>query len=134
MDMTSPLIATLFFIALFALIQIPMTIRVGLRRLHTQISFLDGGDETLLRRYRAHGNFTETVPITLFAMAAAELSGAPSWLIWTGGGLLLAGRLLHYATLVSAGWGNGRAIGMMLTMTPMAVFPAFVLLRLAGVF
>ena len=100
---------TILFVGLMALIQIPMTFAVGLYRVKTDIHFLDGGDVEMLRRMRAHGNFTETVPITLLAMAAAELSGAPTLLIWAGGALLVAGRLLHYMTIRRFGWAIGRS-------------------------
>jgi uncharacterized membrane protein YecN with MAPEG domain len=119
---------TPIFAGLFALIQIPMTIMVGYYRLKTNIRFLDGGDETMMRRMRAHANFTETVPITLIAMAAAEIGGAPPWVLYGGAFLLLAGRLLHYSTILRQGWGNGRAAGMMLTFIPMAVFGVWALL------
>ncbi|MEM9634245.1 MAG: MAPEG family protein [Pseudomonadota bacterium] len=132
MEYVSSLPVTLVFIALFALLQIPMTIVVGLRRVQTDTHFLDGGDQTLLKRMRAHGNFTETVPISLLAMAAAEIAGAPQLLLWAGGCALLLGRLMHYGTLVNSGFGNGRAIGMVFTMTPMLIFPGYILLTLAG--
>ncbi|QDG79263.1 MAPEG family protein [Labrenzia sp. PHM005] len=132
MDLLNSLSVTLLFAAVFALIQIPMTIAVGLRRVQTNISFWDDGDETLQKRMRAHCNFTETVPIVLIAMAAAEIAGAPAWLIWAGGTSLLLGRLIHYTTIVTVGWGNGRAVGMLFTMAPMAVFPLFVVLRLTN--
>lgn len=120
---------TLFFVGLFAMIQIPVTVMVGYRRVQTGIQFFDGGDPTLLRRMRAHGNFTETVPITLLAMAAAELAGAPSWALWGGGALLLVGRFLHLLTLVRSGWGNGRAVGMVLTLLAMGGFGLYSLAR-----
>jgi uncharacterized protein len=120
---------TSFFVGLFALLQIPLTVMVGFRRVQTGIQFLDGGDQTLMRRMRAHGNFTETVPITLAAMAAAELAGAPHWLLWIGGLLLLVGRSLHLFTLVRSGWGLGRAAGMILTFIPMAGFGLIALAR-----
>jgi uncharacterized protein len=113
---------TALFIGLFAVAQIPITVMVGYRRLQTGVAFLDGGDRTLMRRMRAHGNFTETVPITLLAMAAAELAGTPAWLLWSGGAVLLLGRLLHLATLVRSEWGIGRAVGMVLTFVPMGIF------------
>ncbi len=116
---------TILFVGLMALIQIPMTFAVGLYRVKTDIHFLDGGDVEMLRRMRAHGNFTETVPITLLAMAAAELSGAPTLLIWTGGALLVAGRLLHYMTIRRFGWAIGRAAGMAMTFLPMAAFALY---------
>jgi hypothetical protein len=56
---------TALFIGVFVLLQIPLTVMVGYRRARTGIQFFDGGDQTLLRRMRAHGNYTETVPIVL---------------------------------------------------------------------
>lgn len=111
---------TLFFVGLFALLQLPATVAVGIRRINTDIMFLHGDDESLLRRIRAHGNFVETVPITLLAMAAADVSGAHDALLWTGGASLLAGRLLHYYVIVftdARGWGRGTA--MILTFAAM---------------
>jgi len=130
MDLMSSLPVTLVFVAVFALLQIPMTIAVGLLRAKTDIHFMDGGNALLLRRMRAHGNYTETVPISLLAMAAAELAGAPSMLLWAVGGALLLGRLLHYGTLVTSGFGFGRAIGMILTFAPLLICPVYVLVSL----
>ena len=120
---------TLFFIGVFAIVQIPMTVMVGFRRLQTGIQFLDGGDQTLLRRMRAHANFIETVPITLLAMAAAEVSGLGATWLWLGGCSLLAGRLMHAAILVLKGWGNPRAAGMILTFLPLAGFGGWAVLH-----
>src|SRR5258706_14353308 len=92
---------------------------VGYRRVQTGIQFFDGGDQTLLRRMRAHGNFTETVPIVLLAMVAAEITGIPHWALWAGGSCLFIGRGIHAPTLVALGWGNPRGLGMDLTFLPM---------------
>ena len=116
---------TALFVGLFALIQVPLTIMVGYRRVQTGIQFLDGGDQTLLRRMRAHGNFTETVPIVLLAMAAAEIAGISHWALWVGGLSLLVGRVMHATILITKGWGNPRALGMILTFLPMAGFGAW---------
>ena len=118
---------SVFFVGLFVLVQIPMTVMVGYRRVQTGIQFMDGGDQTLLRRMRAHANFTETVPITLMAMAAAELTGMSDMGLWIGGISLLVGRLMHAAILVLKGWGNPRALGMILTFVPMILFGAWAL-------
>jgi len=123
---------SLLFIGIFVLLQIPLTVMVGYRRARTGIQFFDGGDPTLLRRMRAHGNYTETVPIVLLAMLAAELTGAPAWLLWAGGTSLLVGRLMHAAILILKGWGLPRAIGMILTFVPMLGFGAWCILRTAG--
>lgn len=113
---------TPFFIGFFAVMQVPITGMVGYRRFQTRVPFFDGGDQTLMRRMRAHGNFTETVPMGLLAMAAAELTGAPHWLLWSGGGALVAGRLMHFATLMRSEWGIGRAVGIILTLISMGGF------------
>ncbi len=126
--MTLPIISCAF-IGMFALIQVPLTWMVGLRRVHTNIQFFDGGDVTLLRRMRAHGNYTETVPIVLLAMLVSELSHMPSWALYLGGFSLLLGRLLHAYVIVRHGWGNGRAIGMLLTFAPMIGFGGWCLSR-----
>src|SRR5258706_13887387 len=97
---------------------------VGYRRVQTGIQFFDGGDQTLLRRMRAHGNFTETVPIVLLAMVAAEITRIPHWALWAGGACLFIGRGMHAATLVARGWGNPRALGMIFTFLPMVGFGA----------
>lgn len=111
---------TVLFVALFALMYVPLTMAVGLRRAQTGIPFLDGGDQALLRRMRAQGNFAENVPIALLAMAAAEITGAPSWALWTGGACILAGRLMHATAIIVRGWGLARANGMLLTLIPIA--------------
>jgi uncharacterized protein len=120
---------TTIFIGLFALLQVPLTVLVGYRRVQTNIQFFDGGDQALLRRMRAHGNFTETVPIALIAMAGAEMSGAPSWALWAGGVALVVGRCMHAVILITRGWGHPRAIGMVLTFIPMLGFGGWCLSR-----
>lgn len=120
---------TIFFIGLFALIQVPLTVMVGFRRMQTGIQFLDGGDDMLLRRMRAHANYTETVPIVLLAMADAEVAQAPQWALWLGGSSLLIGRLMHATILVLKGWGLPRALGMILTFLPMAGFGGWCVYR-----
>jgi uncharacterized protein len=110
------------FIGIFVLMQIPLTIMVGYRRARTGIQFFDGGDQALLRRMRAHGNYTET----------AEFTGAPAWLLWAGGSSLLVGRVMHAAILVLKGWGLPRAIGMILTFVPMLGFGIWCLSSIAS--
>ncbi|TQV72481.1 MAPEG family protein [Denitrobaculum tricleocarpae] len=114
-----------FFAGLLIVLQVFMTAFVGLYRVKSGIEFLDGGDVTMTRRMRAHGNFIETVPIALLLMVLAELSGAPAVLLWSGGAALLAGRMLHAYTIMKYGTAPGRAIGMAMTTLPMAVFGAF---------
>lgn len=116
------LFVTPVFVAVLLVFQVIITNIVGYRRLQTDIHFLDGGDMTLVRRMRAHGNFTETVPITLIGMLTAELMGTAAIVLWLGGGLLLLGRVWHYWVIVTQGWGKGRALSMVLTFAAMLTF------------
>ncbi len=121
--MANPIPATTLITGVLAVVQVPLTVLVSYLRGRTGIQFLDGGNETLLRRIRAHANFTETVPITLIAMACAELSGASSGVLWRGGVCLLVGRAVHvWAALNAKGWGVPRIIAMVLTFYAMAGF------------
>ena len=113
---------TIIFVAVFALIQMVMTILTGAARVKNEVHFYDEGDIDLRRRVRAHGNFTETVPITLLAMAGAEMLSTSPTLIWAGGTTLLIGRLWHYYVIRTVGWSNGRAASMMLTFMAMGGF------------
>ena len=89
----------------FALMMVPLSIQVTLRRVKMRARFGDAGDEVLRRRIRAHGNFVEYVPTALIVLALVEIRGGVSFLIWGLGGAFLASRVLH-------------AIGMLYTSTP----------------
>jgi uncharacterized membrane protein YecN with MAPEG domain len=121
--MINPIPVTTLIAGVLAVAQVPLTILVSYLRGRTGIQFLDGGNETLLRRIRAHANFVETVPITLVAMACAEFSGASSAVLWRGGVCLLLGRAIHvWAALNPRGWGLPRIVAMVLTFYAMAGF------------
>jgi hypothetical protein len=122
---------TPLFVAVFLVVQVLITNVVGYRRLKTGIHFLDGGDVALTRRMRAHGNFIETVPMALLGMLTAELTGSPATVLWIGGALLLSGRLWHYWVILARGWGNGRALSMILTFAAMLDFAGAILWNLA---
>lgn len=107
---------TLFFAACCALMQCLLTVLVIRRRLKAGVYFLDGGDDPLLRRIRAHGNFAETAPMALLLMALLEFSGLGRvWLIVFEVALLL-GRVIHATSLLTnhAAW--SRSLGMALTI------------------
>ena len=95
------------------------------RRIQTGIDFLDGGDKVLQRRIRAHGNFSETVPISLLLMALLEFRGLGSvWILVFGIGLTV-GRVLHaYGLIVSdakAGLSPIRLFGMVMTLAVLSI-------------
>lgn len=118
---TAPVYWTLLFAGACALLQCALTALVIVQRVRSKILFLDGGDSVLLRRVRAHGNFSETAPLALLLMLLLELGGvASAWLVLLGSALLL-GRLLHAAGVL--GWGGHRArlLGMALTLAALSL-------------
>ncbi len=107
---------TLLFAGCCALLQCALTALVIMRRAQTGVDFLDGGDQQLMRRIRAHGNFSETTPMALLLMALLELRGLGSaWLIAFGAALLL-GRILHAQSLLTNNAAWSRRGGMALTL------------------
>lgn len=121
--MPNPIPVTTAIVGVLALAQVPLTVLVSYMRGKTGIQFLDGGNEALLRRIRAHANFVETVPITLLAMMCAELAGHPGSALWRGGVCLIIGRAIHvWAALKPQGWGLPRIAAMLLTFYAMAGF------------
>ena len=123
------LIVTPLFVGILALIQVLLTVVVIVRRAQTHIHWLDGGDQPLMRRIRAHGNFTETAPMALLAMAVVELSGlAPVWL-WVGGGVLVGGRGLHAMSLLTNNAAWSRRGGMLSTLAVLLGFGLLAILR-----
>jgi uncharacterized protein len=107
---------TLFFVGILALLQCALTALVIARRLKAKVSLLDGGDKLLTARIRAHGNFTETVPIAIIMMAFLEMRGIPSAWLWVIGISLTFGRVLHAVGLTTRKPTWGRLIGMGLTV------------------
>ena len=113
-----PLVTPLYA-ALAAAVMIVLSLRViGVRR-NRQVAIGDGGDEDMVRRIRAHGNFTEYTPLALLLILLLELGGAPAWQLHLLGTALILGRSLH-AWSLTAHSGNGRVAGMTLTFFVLA--------------
>jgi uncharacterized membrane protein YecN with MAPEG domain len=86
---------TPIYAGLISLLFVALSFRViGFRR-QAKVALGDGGNTTLTRRLRAHGNFAEYVPLAVVLMALAELQGQPAFLLHLMGVGLLAGRLIH---------------------------------------
>lgn len=113
--MNAPTI-TLLFAGLCAVIQFSLTALVIRRRLQTGVGLLGGGDPILVRRIRAHGNFSESAPLALLLLALLEAAGLPGLAVYALGVALVLGRLLHAAGLLMVGTLWARVIGMALTM------------------
>lgn len=87
--------------ALAAVALVALSISVSLRRKKVGVRLGLSDDPTLMRRIRAQGNFTEYVPLALLVLALAEYRQAPFGLLMTIAGLLVAGRCLHFAGIVT---------------------------------
>jgi uncharacterized membrane protein YecN with MAPEG domain len=110
------LTVTALYAAALAALFLWLSARVIGARGRARVSLGDGGDGALQVRIRAHGNCAEYAPMGLILMAAAELNGAPHWLVHALGLMLLAGRILH-ALGMSDGATRLRVAGMGLTLT-----------------
>ena len=97
---------TSLLVGLFALLMVPLSLQVSMRRVKLGgVSVGDAGDETLRRRIRAHGNFIEYAPTALIAVGLVEYGGASKPLVVGLALAFLLSRALH-------------AIGMLYTSTP----------------
>ena len=113
-----PVTSTIAAIAAVALVA--LSIAVSLRRMKVSVRIGFGEDPLLMRRIRAQGNFTEYVPLALFVLALAEYRQASTGLLWTVAGLLVAGRCLHFAGIMT-GSTLLRAPGMLGTYAALLV-------------
>ena len=97
-----------------ALINLWLAIRVGQVRTKEKVMIGDGGNENVIRRMRAHANFTEFTPFVLILIGAIELATGTSTWLWAVSSLYLVGRLLHAFGM--DGFMPGRMIGTLITM------------------
>jgi uncharacterized membrane protein YecN with MAPEG domain len=88
--------------AVFGLLHVIFTLRVGNYRFKSKISLGDGGDHELRNRVRAHGNFIENVPIALLLILLNDLDGAQDTALVVMGSILLVSRVSHYLTIVTS--------------------------------
>ncbi|MFC3691768.1 MAPEG family protein [Chenggangzhangella methanolivorans] len=86
---------TAVFAALLALVYAGLSFWVVAGRFSSDVLHGDGGNQTLLKRIRSHGNFIEYVPLTLILIGLLEASGAGGGLVTTLLVVLLVARILH---------------------------------------
>ena len=92
---------TIVFAAIFGMLHVLFTLRVGAYRFKSGISLGDDGDKELRNRIRAHGNFIENVPIALLLLLLNDLNGLGDSTLMILGSVLLVSRLIHYVMIVS---------------------------------
>lgn len=109
-----PLPITSLTAALAALILIVLSFIVSAGRGKAKVDVGDGGNEMLVRRIRAQGNFVEYVPMALILIGLNELAGANATLLWAMAVALLAGRIAFAHGMLASVLAT-RAGGMLLT-------------------
>jgi len=104
------------YIALHCLLTPILMFRVGQVRIKEKINLGDGGNETLLTRIRAHGNYTENMPIALIGLIALAMLKANPIALHVFGIVFLVGRILHAMGMRPVSSGKPRLYGMMCTL------------------
>ena len=107
---------------------------IALRRTE-KIALGDGGVQKLQAAIRAHGNFSEYVPLSLVLMALLELDHFASTALMVVSLALVLGRVLHAVSVLSNPQRfKFRVLGMQLTfatLVSLALFNLFPLWKLA---
>ena len=78
-----------------AILHVWLSLRVSTLRRPLKIGVGDGGNEVLLRRMRAHGNFAENMPIFLVLLGFVELAVGRSIWLWAAGIVFVLARIAH---------------------------------------
>ena len=117
-----PFKITALYAGLNGLILLVLAIRVARQRNRSQVGLGTGGDATLERAIRIHGNAVESIPIVLILLGLAEACGSKPWLLHGIGIALTLGRLFHtWGLSQTSGVSFGRVAGMSLTWLALAV-------------
>ena len=118
--------------AIMAIVMLPLTIQISMRRMELGkamgdiggVPFGDANDPLLRRRVGAFSNFMEYVPMCLLMLALMEYNSASQILTWSTGGLLVLGRVVHALSTLYTNNPLPKAIGMFMT------YAAFILTAL----
>lgn len=103
------------YIALNLILAPLLMFRVGQVRLGKKINLGDGGDDLMLSRIRAHGNFTENAPLALLGLIGLAMLSAHPIALHIFGAAFFIGRILH-AMGMAGSFGQGRLVGTLLTL------------------
>lgn len=107
-----------------------LMLRVGQVRKSEGVSVGDGGNEIVIRRMRAHANFTESAPLVIILIVLIEFNNlAIGWLSYLAGAYII-GRLLHAFGMDGGALKWGRVVGIIITMLTMVILAFLVVFSL----
>lgn len=116
---------TLTIAAAAAVLHIWLAGRVSQLRRGYKISIGDGGNEALLRRIRAHGNYVENMPVVLILLALVELAGGDPRILWGAAIIFIVSRLLHAFGMDRTPPSRLRMFGMMGSMLALLILVGY---------
>lgn len=99
---------------IFCLLMVVLSLQVSLRRREKSVSVGDGGDPTLQRRIRAHGNFIENAPLMVLAVAFLEYNAGARWLVAVIALAFFLSRVVHAIGILYMEPPTLRAIAMVM--------------------
>lgn len=103
------------YVALNLILAPILMFRVGQIRIKENINLGDGGNDLMLSRIRAHGNFTENAPLALIGLIALAMLQAHPIALHIFGAAFIIGRVAHAMGMAKT-FGQGRLVGTMLTL------------------
>lgn len=112
------------------LLMVALILRVVQLRWKYKVGIGDGGERTLAKAIRAHGNAAETIPLAIALMVVAELAGVSSPTLHVAGAALVIGRGMHaFGLSRRSGTSVGRMGGMIVTVLALVVLAVAAVLR-----
>ncbi|MFN3591957.1 MAG: MAPEG family protein [Thermaurantiacus sp.] len=121
------MVVTLVTAGGLGLLYLILSFRVVAVRRSARVEIGDGGNRILLSRIRAHGNFAEYVPLSLFLLFLAEQAHGASTLLVTLAAVLGVSRLLHPMGMAMRAPNVPRFVGALGTFSVLAVLAGMVL-------
>ncbi len=130
--MTFPII-TAYTAAILALLQAILMFRVAGGRTQAKVLIGDGGDDTLLRKIRRHGNLAENAAMGLILIFLLEATAIDRIFIIGLAGIFVFARLAHAVGMTrSSGVTAGRFVGALGTMLTLVGGSGLLIWQLLG--
>lgn len=129
---------TALYAGILAFLYVGLTVYVVQGRYKHRVGLGDGGNPSLIRRIRIHGNFAEYVPFALLLLFMVDYAQTSPMLVHWLGIMLVLGRILHaWGLCCSETTSFGRMAGMILTILVIVISAViliwkFIALRMVG--